>query len=211
MGNLYSRVYIYIYTVFAVLAVLYEKYNFIYRVRSACTPREDNQLTTVKMAQYQRMIITTNEDKPQAKTRRLVYIRPFIVFWAFSVIAEIVFLLAGILVFSGLRDITHKILWTLVFCPLGMGGAMGGITDVFLVDHYYGRKAVWFTAVLSLFVLGSCNYLCFSLDHHFGWFGAEDHPLWFHWRYPAIFGAGWAAGDLLFTDAGQRRLAAFGI
>lgn len=162
------------------------------------------------MAQYQHLI-TTNQDKPQAEKRRLVYIRPFIVFWAFSVIAEVIFLLAGIFVFSGLQDITHKILWTLVICPLGMGGAMGGITDVFLVDHYYGRKAVWFTAVLSLLVLGSCNYLCFSLDHYFGWFGAEDHPIWFRWRYPAIFGAGWFAGDLLFTDGGQRRLAAFGL
>lgn len=88
--------------------------------------------------------------------------------------------------FSGTKDLYYKVLWTLFLCPLGMGGAMGGLLDFFIVDHYYGSKAVHFTSVIALLVLGSCNYLCFSLDHHFGWFGAESHPLWFNWRYPMI-------------------------
>lgn len=82
----------------------------------------------------------------------------------------------------------NTVLWTLVIRPLGMGGAMDGITNYFLVDHYYGRKAVWFAMLVTLLVLGSCNHLCFSLDHHFGYFGAQPHLLCFHLRHSVIFG-----------------------
>ena len=39
-----------------------------------------------------------------------------------------------------------------------MGGTMGGIVDYFFVDHYYGNKAIRFTALITLLVLGSCNF-----------------------------------------------------
>ncbi|RAQ79204.1 hypothetical protein COH21_012904 [Aspergillus flavus] len=163
------------------------------------------------LPQYQVIVTAEAEEKEEARKRRLIYIRPFILFWFNSLLAEIFFLLVATLFFSGLREIIYKVLWTLIICPLGMGGAMGGITNYFLVDYYYGKRAVWFTALLTLLVLGSCNYLCFSLDHYFGYFGAQTHPLWFHWRYPAIFMSGWSSGKLLFTDEGQKKLAKLGL
>lgn len=163
------------------------------------------------LPRYQVLVTTENEDKEQARKRRAIYIRPFLLFWFNSLLAEVFFLAVAILFFSGFQDLIHKILWTLVICPLGMGGAMGGITNCFLVDHYYGQKAVWFTALLTLLVLGGCNHLCFALDHYFGYFSASSHPLWFHWRYPAIFMSGWFSGKMLFTDDGQKRLADMGL
>ncbi|THC93457.1 hypothetical protein EYZ11_007076 [Aspergillus tanneri] len=102
-------------------------------------------------------------------------------------------------------------MWTLVFCPLGMGGTMGGLINCFIVDHYYGNKAAHFTGVLLLLILSTYNYLCYSLDRHFGWFGAAEHPMWFHWRYPMIWAVGYSNGLLLFTDEGQGRLAKMGL
>lgn len=160
--------------------------------------------------EYQ-VIITSDEEKGVSAKRRAAYTRPFFLFWLSSFIAEVVFLMVGIFIMTGTRDLIYKVLWTLLFCPFGMGGAMGGIIDYFIVDHYYGNKAVYFTALISILVFGSCNYLCYNLDRHFGWFGAAEHPLWFHWRYPMIYAVGWWNGKLLFTDEGQKKLAAWGL
>lgn len=163
------------------------------------------------LPKYQVLVTAGGESEEQARKRRSLYIRPFVLFWASSMLAEILFLVVAVLFFSGWRDIVYKMIWTLILCPLGMGGAMAGITTYFLVDHYYGQKAVWFTALLSLLVFGSCNYLCFALDHYFDYFGASSHPLWFHLRYPAIFMSGWSSGKLLFTDEGQKTLVNLGL
>ncbi|KAJ5442101.1 hypothetical protein N7445_005108 [Penicillium cf. griseofulvum] len=88
---------------------------------------------------------------------------------------------------------------------------MGGLINIFIVDYYYGKKAAHFTGILSLLLLSTCNYLCYSLDRHFGWFGAAEHPMWFHWRYPMIWAVGYYNGLLLFTDKGQERLASLGL
>lgn len=165
----------------------------------------------MSLPRYQVIVTSDDEEKEQARKRRLIYIRPFVLSWINSMLAEIVFLTVAVVFFSGLRDMTNKIIWSLVICPIGMSGAMGGITTYFLVDHYYGQKAVWFTALLSLLVFGTCNYLCFSLDHYFGYYGASSHPLWFHWRYPAIFLGGFNSGKLLFTDEGQKTLVRMGL
>lgn len=156
-------------------------------------------------------IITTAEDMKSAHKRRIIYIRPFLLFWLNSLFAEMIFLAVGIFIMSGTVDIFYKVMWTLVFCPLGMGGAMGGLIDYFIVDHYYGKKAAHFTGVLSLLILSACNYLCYNLDKHFGWFGATEHPMWFHWRYPMIWAVGYYNGLLLFTDEGQEKLARIGL
>ncbi|KAI0174965.1 hypothetical protein BJ166DRAFT_621352 [Pestalotiopsis sp. NC0098] len=163
------------------------------------------------MAPQYRVIITGESDKAIAEKRRLVYLRPFLLFYLNSLFAEVIFLAVGVFIMTGTRDLIYKILWTLVFCPLGMGGAMGGLVNWFIVDHYYGIKAAHFTGILSLLVLSSCNYLCYNLDRHFGWFGATEHPLWFHWRYPMIWAVGYLNGKLLFTDEGQKRLARMGL
>ncbi|KAF7537304.1 hypothetical protein G7054_g3813 [Neopestalotiopsis clavispora] len=163
------------------------------------------------MAPQYQVIITGESDKATAEKRRPVYLRPFLLFYLNSLFAELIFLAVGVFIMTGTRDLMYKILWTLVFCPLGMGGAMGGLINWFIVDHHYGTKAVHFTAILSLLVLSSCNYLCYNLDKHFGWFGAAEHPLWFHWRYPMIWAVGYLNGKLLFTDEGQKRLARMGL
>ncbi|KAF2009027.1 hypothetical protein BU24DRAFT_437535 [Aaosphaeria arxii CBS 175.79] len=156
-------------------------------------------------------LIVGDEDIHAARKRRAIYLRPFILFYLNSLFAEVIFLAVGVLIMTGTKDLIYKILWTLVFCPLGMGGAMGGLINCFIVDYHYGSKAVHFTALLSLLVLSSCNYLCYSLDRHFGWFGASEHPWWFHWRYPMIYAVGYINGKLLFTDAGQAKLARMGL
>lgn len=163
------------------------------------------------LPKYQVLVTAGDQNVEEARKRRALYIRPFVLFWVTSMLAEILFLTVAVIFFSGWRDIGYKMLWTLIICPLGMGGAMGGLTVFFLVDHYYGRKAVWFTTVLTLLVLGGCNHLCFALDHYFHYFGASSHPLWFHLRYPFIAMSGWSSGEMLFTDEGQKKLVRFGL
>lgn len=153
------------------------------------------------MAQYQ-LIPTTPDDYKIAP-----YIPPFLLFWLSYLFIEAISLAVGIFIMTGTRDLLYKVMWTLVFCPLGMGGTMGGLINSFIVDHYYRNKVVHFTASLALLVLNTCNYLCYNLDRHFGWFGASDHPIWFHWRYPTLWVIGYMNGLLLFTDEGQAGLA----
>ncbi|RAK75239.1 uncharacterized protein BO72DRAFT_498378 [Aspergillus fijiensis CBS 313.89] len=133
--------------------------------------------------QYQ-PIITAEADLPTARKRRTIYLRPFLLFYLSSLVAETIFLAVGVFIMSGTRDLFYKVLWTL---------------------------AAHFTGILSLLVLSSCNYLCYNLDRNFGWFGATEHPMWFHWRYPMIWGVGYANGLLLFTDEGQKKLARWGL
>jgi len=120
-------------------------------------------------------------------------------------------LLISIVVFSGFRDMFPRLMWTVLFCPLGMGGAMGGLVNAFIVDKHYGSKAVHFCAILSLLVLGACNDLCYNLDRVFGWFGSRDHFWWWQGRYPFIYGVGYLTGKLLFTDKGQETLSRWGV
>jgi hypothetical protein len=156
-------------------------------------------------------LIAGHQDEKSARRRRIVYIRPFILFYINSLFAELLFLTVAILVMSGTRDLFYKFVWTLVICPLGMGAVMGSLINSFIIDYHYGNKAAHFTGILSILVLGGCNYLCYALDYHFGYFGAEAHPLWFHLRYPIIWIVGYSNGRLLFTDAGQASLAKIGL
>ncbi|KAI5926221.1 hypothetical protein F4810DRAFT_656009 [Camillea tinctor] len=157
------------------------------------------------------VIIASEDDKAHAEKRRTLYLRPFFLFWLGSFIFEVSVMIFSILAFSGLRDLFPRLAWTLFFCPLGMGGAMGGLINVFIVDTIYGARAVHFCAILSVLVLGACNILCYNLDLVFGWFGAVDHFWWWHWRYLLIYVVGWMNGKLLFTNEGQEKLAAMGI
>ena len=79
-------------------------------------------------------IITGQDDIKSAQKRRNIYLRPFLLFWFNSLIAEIIFLGVGVFIMTGTRDLFYKVMWTLVFCPLGMGGAMGGLINCFIVD-----------------------------------------------------------------------------
>ncbi|KAL6870125.1 hypothetical protein ACO1O0_001460 [Amphichorda felina] len=157
------------------------------------------------------VLIASEDDKINAQKRRTLYLRPFLLFWLNSFIFEAIMLIVGITVFSGFRDMLPKLMWTMFFCPLGMGGAMGSLINAFCVDRIYGARAVQFCAILSVLVLGSCNLLCYNLDLVFGWFGAEDHFWWWHWRYVMIYGVGYLNGKLLFTDRGQGMMASWGV
>jgi hypothetical protein len=157
-------------------------------------------------------IITGDQDAKTASKRRIIYLRPFLLFYLNSLLAEIIFLAIGVFIMSGFDDLYGKVMWTLVFCPLGLGGAMDGLLNCVVVDNLYGMKAVHFTAILALLVLSRCNYLCYNLDRQFfHWFGAAEHPLWFHWRYPMIWLVGYKNGWLMFTDEGQETLAKLGL
>lgn len=166
--------------------------------------------TTTPPGTYQ-VLITSEEDKAVAEKRRAIYIRPFLLFWLSSLIFEVTMLTTGIIFFSGFRDMFPKIMWTLFFCPLGMGGAMGGLVNAFAVDRLYGTRAVHFCAILSTLVLGACNILCYNLDLVFGWFGAEHHFWWWHWRYVMIYFVGYFNGKLMFTDKGQEMMSKCGV
>ncbi|GAW13381.1 hypothetical protein EKO27_g9216 [Xylaria grammica] len=156
-------------------------------------------------------ITTSAEEKQLAEKRRHVYLRPFFLFWLNCFIFEATMLAVSIFFFAGFRDLFPRFMWTIFFCPLGMGGAMGGLVNHFVVDKHYGSKAAHFLGILSVLVLGACNILCYNLDLVFGWFGAANHYWWWHWRYIMMYGMGWVNGKLMFTDEGQERLAAWGI
>lgn len=164
------------------------------------------------MSSNSHQVITTAQlSTPVAEKRRAIYLRPFFLFYLSSLIFEATMLLISIALFSGLRDLFPRFMWTVFFCPLGMGGAMGGLVNAFIVDRHYGSRAVHFCAVMSLFVLGTCNDLCYNLDLVFGWFGSREHFWWWHGRYPMIYAVGYGTGKLLFTDRGQEVLAAWGV
>ncbi|OHE96011.1 hypothetical protein CORC01_08704 [Colletotrichum orchidophilum] len=157
------------------------------------------------------VIITPDEDKQTASKRRAIYLRPFLLFWLNSLIFEVAMLIVSIVAFSGWRDMFPKFMWTIVFCPLGMGGAMGGLINAFIVDRIYGMRAVHFVAILSVLVLGACNILCYNLDLMLGWFGAQSHFWWWHWRYLGAWFVGYVNGKMMFTDEGQESLAGWGV
>ncbi|KAI8078883.1 uncharacterized protein BX664DRAFT_369286 [Halteromyces radiatus] len=158
------------------------------------------------------IIVPTEVSKEEAIKRRQIYLRPFLLYTFNSYLAELLFLVVAIVFFSGLEEIWKKLAWTMILCPIGMGGTMGSLTIFFLTDRYYGREAVIFSTILHFLVMGTCNFLCWNLDRHLGqWFGSASHPLWFHLRYPFIFLLGIPAAQKLFTDEGQKELAKWGI
>ncbi|KAJ5965243.1 hypothetical protein N7481_011957 [Penicillium waksmanii] len=73
------------------------------------------------------VFISGEQDNKVIEKRRNIYIRPFLLFWLNSLFAEIIFLAVGVFIMTGTRDLFYKVMWTLVFCPLGMGGTMGGV------------------------------------------------------------------------------------
>lgn len=157
-------------------------------------------------------IILINPDtSAQIIKRRNLYLRPFLLYTLMSGATELVLFLISIVVFSGLHDVHIKFVWTMVFCTIGMGSTMGSLTNYFITDRYSGSTAVWMSAFLSSIVLSACNFLCFILANHFDYFGAVDHPWYFHLRYPLIFLGGYQNGKLLYTEAGFRKLTRLGI
>jgi hypothetical protein len=146
-----------------------------------------------------------------AQKRREYYLRPMKLFIASSIGAELFFLLISITFFSGFKDIFYKILWTLFFCGIGMGSTMGTLINLFITDQYFNNKAIFGSLILGLIVFGTCNILCFRLDHHFDYYGAIKYPIFFLSKgfLAGILGS-LMNGYLLFSANGQKLLIKMG-
>lgn len=142
------------------------------------------------------------------------YRRPLLLSIAASMGGEALLLLVyGVLLNSG-GDLWVKVLWTVVFCGLGMGSVVGALTILIVVDRWEGLPAILATSAIMAAVMGGlCNVLCYRLDsHYFHYFGAAEQPLLFLAPgivLPALVGAlfGW----LMFTPRGRLVLERWGI
>ena len=139
---------------------------------------------------------------------RTKYIRPIIVSVALSVIGEFgLFVSFGLILFPE-GSWLLKLLWTVVFCGLGMGAVLGGFINLFIIDRFDGKKAIWLCTVASLVIIGTlCDLLCYYLDLEFNYFGGGSNGFLFHassWLLAAL--GGYLAGWLLFSDRGNSML-----
>jgi hypothetical protein len=134
------------------------------------------------------------------------YIRPLKLSIAASVLGEsVIFVVWGVLLYPG-GELLHKLLWTVLFCGVGMGAALGALLVLFVVDRLEGAAAVLVTAGLSAGVLGvACNLLCLQLDRHFHYFGGADNAPLFLVNGVLMASLGGAVvGWLCFTPRGRR-------
>ena len=110
-------------------------------------------------------------------------------------------------------SLLSKFLWTVLFCGVGMGSAMGTIISLGVVGRLNGSQAILACTLISTVTLGfACNFLCFNLDQHFHYFGGQDNPQFFiiNGIIMAAIG-GVLSGWLLFTPSGSRVLDRVGI
>jgi hypothetical protein len=147
------------------------------------------------------------------KNARKMYIQPLMVSLGFSVIGEFLLLIIyGIILFPG-GNMIYKVLWTLLFCGIGMGATLGTCINLFVINRYSGIKAFLLTILLAFMVMGiACDLLCLNLDLHFNYFGAKTNPFLF--STGGILGsliAGAGIGGLLFSKAGQSLMGKLGI
>jgi hypothetical protein len=136
---------------------------------------------------------------------REMFIRPLIISLLFTVVGEFLLLVIyGILLFPD-GNMIYKVLWTLVFCGIGMWATLGTSINLFIIGRYAGLKAILVTILLSFLIMGvACDLLCLNLDLHFNYFGAQINPLLFSaggMLGSLIAGAG--IGGLLFSRTGQ--------
>lgn len=137
---------------------------------------------------------------------RSALLRPIKLSIMMSVTGEfIIFVVWGLFLFPE-GNWLDKLLWTLLFCGVGMGAAVGAAVALFIVGRLRGVAAIVATMALSIGLLGvTCNLLCLALDEHFHYFGGDrDGPL-FVWNGIAMaaFG-GLAVGWLCFTERGSK-------
>ncbi|POR36965.1 Uncharacterized protein TPAR_02835 [Tolypocladium paradoxum] len=78
-----------------------------------------------------RLSLLSKMTRQTPRRRRSIYLRPFLLFWLHSFIFEVTALTVSIFVFSGFRDMFPRFMYTIFFCPLGMGGAMGSLINAF--------------------------------------------------------------------------------
>lgn len=144
---------------------------------------------------------------------RASYLRPLKLATVFTVVAELCLLLYYGVYLSNEGSLLNKVLWTLVFCGVGMGLTLGGLIDLFIVDRLRPTAAIWTTMSFSVATLGiGCNALCMVLDRQFRYFGGADNPyLHFLPSFAASIVAGWFLGWLLFAPRGRALLDRIGV
>ena len=148
-----------------------------------------------------------------AEDTRKMFIRPLTISLFFSVVGEfLLFVIYGVILFPE-GNMIYKLLWTLVFCGIGMGATLGAGINLYIVGRHTGHKAILLTILLSFLILGvACDLLCLNLDLHFNYFGAQTSPLLF--SAGGILGsfiAGAGIGGLLFFQTGQTILERIGL
>ncbi|GMN05587.1 hypothetical protein MTsPCn5_09750 [Croceitalea sp. MTPC5] len=138
-------------------------------------------------------------------------LRPLKLSILLSILGEAVILVVWGIVLYPEGNLLHKFLWAIVFCGLGMGAAIGAIIALVVVGRWTGAFAVIFCAELSAIVLGLfCNYLCYSLDMHFNYFGSNETPLLFFISGIVMATIGGAiVGWFCFTEKGKRILSKY--
>lgn len=119
-------------------------------------------------------------DESSTQAARERYLRPIKLSIALSVLSEaVIFVVWGLILYPE-GSIINKLLWTVVFCGLGMGSAVGALVALLVVDRLSGLPALIATTVQSVVILGvGCNLLCLNLDRHFLYFGGTENHLLF--------------------------------
>lgn len=165
-------------------------------------------ITNALRLRSMRVGTATTHTQPDVEARHH-YLRPLYVSLAGAVLVEFfIFVLWGVLLYPE-GSLLTKFLWTVVYCGMGMGAALGVLVTLVVVDRWEGTSAIVATGALAVLVLGVlCNVLCFNLDvHYFHMFGTDQNPIFFLANgivSSAIGGA--ALGALLFTDPGRALL-----
>lgn len=133
------------------------------------------------------------------------FARPLKLALLFSVGGEAaIFVVWGLILFPE-GNVFNKFMWTIVYCGLGMGGALGTVVALGILGRLEGWKAVILTTALSGVMLGLlCNILCLRLDQTFHYFGGTGAGLLFIANGLGMSLVGGALlGWLTFTEAGR--------
>ena len=138
------------------------------------------------------------------------YIRPIKVTILMTLMAELgLFVIFGLLLFPQ-GNLLYKLIWTGVYCRIGMGAATGALIVLIVVGRFEGMRALlagFFTATLSLL---TCNVLCLIIDRHYNFFGGYEAPALFFWNGVVMIIPGSALLSwLLFTEQGNKVLDRF--
>lgn len=134
--------------------------------------------------------------------------RPIVVCTVGTLLSELGLLLVfGLWLFPE-GSVLGKALWTIAFCGIGMGLAVGTAIGWLVVGRYDGLRAILATTGLSVGILGvGCNALCFSIDRQLNHFGAVDRPvLWLASGLVLSIVGGLLVGAILFSSRGQKLL-----
>jgi len=139
------------------------------------------------------------------------YLRPLYVSIALAAIGELAILLVwGVWLFPE-GSLWGKFAWIAV-CSIGMGSVVGALVDLAIVDRLQDRAAMGATLGLTVLVIGvGCNYLCWSLDHYYTWWGGVADPaLFLGGGFVGSLVLGWLGAYLLFSRRGPVLLERFG-